>query len=164
MYAPEELKEIDGKPEIREMITSLYDLHQMGKPETDEQMEERVDDYFRFCEQRGMRPGVESLCLALHITRTTLFYWSKGQGCSRKRQEITQRAKMFITAFLEQAVVTGRISPPSGIFLLKNWASYKDTLSLEQITNDVTPITASKTKEEIQRMLEQDLPLPEHDD
>lgn len=161
MLAPNEINELDGKPEIREMITSLYDLHQMGKPETDEELEERIDQYFRFCEVRAMRPGIESLCLALHITRTTLFYWSKGQGCSQKRQEIAQMAKMFISAFLEQAVVTGRISPPSGIFLLKNWCDYKDSFSLEQITNDVNPIKVNRTADEIKKLLE-DLPLTDN--
>ena len=70
-------------------------------------------------------------------------------------------AKMFISAFLEQAVVTGRISPPSGIFLLKNWCDYKDSFSLEQITNDVNPIKVNRTADEIKKLLE-DLPLTDN--
>ena len=31
-------------------------------------------------------------------------------------------------------MLCGKISPPSGIFLLKNWANYRDTLSFEEAT------------------------------
>lgn len=43
-------------------------------------------------------------------------------------QELIQSAK----AFIEQAMLGGKISPPSGIFLMKNWLSYKDAISIEE--------------------------------
>ena len=47
-------------------------------------------------------------------------------------QELIQSAKAFIGAFIEQAMLGGKISPPSGIFLMKNWLSYKDAISIEE--------------------------------
>ena len=41
-------------------------------------------------------------------------------------------AKSFIDSFLEQVTLSGQVSPPVGIFLLKNWCSYKDTVSIEE--------------------------------
>mgnify|MGYP006910024871 FL=1 len=70
--------------------------------------------------------------MALHISRTTLFRWNNGEDCSSYRQELIQSAKAFIGAFLEQAMLGGKISPPSGIFLMKNWLSYKDAISIEE--------------------------------
>ena len=117
---------------VQQIVTSLKELHDMGRPITDEETKQRIDEYFDFCERSSLRPGIESLCMALHISRTTLFRWNNGEDCSPYKQELIQSAKSFIGAFLEQAMLGGKISPPSGIFLMKNWLSYKDTLSIEE--------------------------------
>ena len=106
----------------------------MGKPETNLELKERIDMFFQFCEDSSVRPGVQALCTALHISRTTLFRWSNGEDCDRERQEIVSMAKSFIDSFLEQVTLSGQVSPPVGIFLLKNWCSYKDTVSIEEST------------------------------
>lgn len=131
---------------IKEMVCSLKQLNSLGKPQTDFEVSERIDQYFSFCEQSCMRPGIEGLCLSLHISRTTLFRWSRGQDCSEYRQELIQTARAFIAAFLEQALLCGKISPPSGIFLAKNWLGYKDTVSLEEITPKEEKVKMSLTK------------------
>ena len=117
---------------VQQIVTSLKDLHDLGRPQTDEETKQRIDEYFSFCERSSVRPGIESLCLALHISRTTLFRWNNGEDCSRYKQELIQSAKSFIGAFLEQAMLGGKISPPSGIFLMKNWLGYRDCISIEE--------------------------------
>lgn len=117
---------------VQQIVSSLKELHDLGRPKTDEETKQRIDDYFAFCEQSCLRPGIESLCLSLHISRTTLFRWNNGEDCSEYKQELIQSAKSFIGAFLEQAMLGGKISPPSGIFLMKNWLSYKDAISIEE--------------------------------
>lgn len=117
---------------VREIVGSLRELYDRGQPETDQEVEQRVNDFFAFCQNSSLRPGIESLCMALHISRVTLYNWCHGIGCSESRKELAQAAKSFTTAYLEQAVLQGKISPPSGIFLLKNWAAYKDTISFEE--------------------------------
>lgn len=123
---------------VREIVTSLRELHDRGKPQTDEEIRQRIDEYFSFCQQSSIRPGIESLCLSLHISRTTLFNWNNGINCSEKCQEYVQSAKAFIAAYIEQAVLGGKISPPSGIFLMKNWLNYRDTISLEDNIPETT--------------------------
>ena len=117
---------------VQELITSLKQLHDRGKPETDEEIKQRIDEYFSFCQQSSIRPGIESLCMTLHISRTTLFNWNNGTGCSERCQELIQSAKSFIAAYIEQALLSGKVSPPSGIFLMRNCLSYKDTVSIEE--------------------------------
>lgn len=119
---------------VRAIIHSLRELYDMGKPETNEELRERIDDFFEFCERTSVRPGIQSLCTSLHISRMTLFRWSNGEDCDRERQEIINMAKSFIDSFLEQVTLSGQVSPPVGIFLLKNWCSYKDTVSIEENT------------------------------
>ena len=43
----------------------------------------------------------------------------------------------------------GKISPPSGIFLLKNWLNYKDTLSFENNVEQPTIGIPQQSREEI---------------
>ena len=135
---------------VKAIIHSLRELYDMGKPETNSELKERIDMFFGFCEESNIRPGVQALCTALHISRTTLFRWSNGEDCDKERQEIIGMAKSFIDSFLEQVTLSGQVSPPVGIFLLKNWCSYKDTISLEDATNSTQhkAITA-QTPEEI---------------
>ena len=117
---------------VQQIVSSLKELHDLGRPNTDDEVKSRIDEYFSFCERSSIRPGIESLCMSLHISRTTLFRWNNGEDCSTYRQELIQSAKSFIGAFLEQAMLGGKISPPSGIFLMKNWLSYKDAISIEE--------------------------------
>ena len=133
---------------VQEIVTSLKELHDMGKPGTDAEIKKRIDDYFLFCQRSSIRPGIESLCMALHISRTTLFNWNAGINCSSYRHEIISTAKGFIAAFLEQAMARGKISPPSGIFLMKNWLNYKDTISFENAVA-TQPTNLQRTAEEI---------------
>lgn len=120
--------------EVQEIVSSLRQLHDKGQPKTDQEVEQRIDDYFRFCEQSSIRPGIESLALSLHVSRQTLFRWGNGEDCSKRRSEAIQSAKAFVAAYVEQALLGGKISPPSGIFLAKNWLGYKDAISLEEAT------------------------------
>lgn len=138
---------------VAETVKSLLELNHLGKPETDTEVKNRVNQYFQFCQDTGTRPGIETLCLSLHISRTTLFNWSSGIGCSAERQEIIEKAKAFIAAFLEQIVLRGRISPPSGIFLMKAWLGYRDTISFEDI-NKKNPVL-DKPRESLEQIKEE---------
>lgn len=130
-YLQSNIEEIEPSS-VREIVTSLKDLHDRGKPKSDEEIRQRIDDFFIYCQESCLRPGIESLCAALCISRTTLFNWNNGKYCSPQCQEYVQSAKALIGAYIEQAVLGGKISPPSGIFLMKNWLGYKDTVSIEE--------------------------------
>ena len=127
-----ELEQIDPS-KVTAVVTSLRELSNRGKPESNLALKERIDDYFEFCANSGLRPGIETLRCALGgVSRTTFYEWSCGVNCDSERQEIIQVAKSFIDAFIEQSVLSGLISPPSGIFLLKNWCGYRDSYSIEE--------------------------------
>lgn len=117
--------------DIQRATSSLVELHNMGECKTDEEVKQRIDDYFSFCVSSSIRPGIESLCLALHITRMTLFRWAKGIGCSPERKQMAEAAKQTISAFIEQMSLAGKVPPVTAIFLMKNWCGYRDGEPLE---------------------------------
>ena len=147
-YPQGQLEELEPST-VQEIVTSLKELHDKGKPETDDEIKRRIDDYFGFCQHSSIRPGIESLCMALHISRVTLFNWSNGINCSKQCQEYVRTAKSFIGAFIEQAMLGGKISPPSGIFLMKNWLGYKDAISIEESIPHSEGERPKRTPEEI---------------
>lgn len=121
-------------------VSCLRELSERGKPSTVDELKERIDEYFLFCEENDFRPGIESLCLSLGVSRTTLWNWCNGSGCNQEWSEVCQKAKQFILTFLEQVSLSGRLNPASSIFFLKNWGNYKDSISFDE----ATPETATR--------------------
>ena len=59
---------VEVNPEkVRAIIHSLRELYDMGKPETNEELRERIDMFFEFCEESSIRPGVQALCTAFSV-------------------------------------------------------------------------------------------------
>lgn len=146
---------------VAETIENLRQLNNLGKPKTDVELTDRIDQYFKFCQNTGSRPGIESLCMALSITRTTLFNWNNGINCTPERQEIIIKAKAFIASFMEQAILRGKLNPASGIFLMKNWLNYKDTYSFEEAAETQPQQKPLRTAAEIAERHKAALELPE---
>ena len=132
------LSEMDSAT-VQGLVANVKELYDKGKPETDEEVAQRIDEFFGLCERTSLRPGIETLCMALHISRQTLLNWSRGDGCSRERKELINCARAFIHAFLEQASLSGKLNPATSIFLLKNWCGYRDTVIYQAQTNDLLP-------------------------
>ena len=120
------------KPDKARLIgTTIAELNALGPVKTDFEVEERIQTYFDICNDKGLRPGIEGLAFALGVTRQALHHWSKGRGCSEYRQELIQRAKQGITAYIEIGLLSGSINPVASIFALKNYSGWQDNRSLE---------------------------------
>ena len=149
-FPPAQLDNISAQ-KAKVITRNLIELQAMDKPRSDTEIVSRIDSFFNFCADSGCRPGIEALCLSLHITRTTLFRWSQGQGCSDFVRDAVIQAKNVVTAYIEQAQLSGSLNPASAIFLLKNWANYKDTVSLE----DATPQDKNNNSEKLSEIIDQ---------
>lgn len=146
-FPAEELSTVETGSIVSDLRT-LYGLgHVRGDMADDGLFRERVQMYFDFCGERQQRPGIEGMCLCLGITRQTLRNWRLGTGCSQRRQSDVQQAYQLISAALEQMGLSGKISPPSFIWLQKNWCDYSDTIRIEADTTQEK--TVISTPEEI---------------
>ena len=116
---------------VENTVNSLMALSNRGIPKDSVELRQRISDYFSFCADRGMRPGIESLSLALSTSRQNFWAWTQGKYKDAEWQEICQQAKQVIISFLEAASLQGRLNPATSIFLLKNWANYSDNYTLE---------------------------------
>ena len=126
--------QLNNLPEnfCKETVHSLRELNSKGKPSNPEELKQRIDSYFLFCEEHDFRCGIESLCLALGVSRQTLWQWCNGNNCTEEWAEICRSAKQFILTFLEQLTLKNKINPASSIFYYKNWADYHDNVSFDE--------------------------------
>ena len=115
---------------VSDTVRNLMGLRSKGKPQTQEELQNRVDEYFCFCANNGYRPAIESLALSLGVSRVTFWQWRNGSRGDEWGQICEAAAQMIIT-FLEACMMSGKINPASAIFLLKNIAGYSDVSTLE---------------------------------
>lgn len=82
-YPNATVERLNGTEFCTETVNSIAELSKQGKPQTTEELQERIDSFFRFCAESSMKPGVETLSLALSIDRVTFWSWcqdSCGKG------------------------------------------------------------------------------------
>ncbi len=116
---------------VQNTVSCLMELSNRGIPQSTDELKERVSDYFSFCADRGLRPGIETLSLSLSTSRQNFWAWCNGLYKNAEWQEVCLQAKQVIISFLECASLQGKLNPATSIFLLKNWANYADTVTLE---------------------------------
>ena len=93
----------------------------------------RVWEYMSKCADDDVKPSVEGLAIALHVTRETLNSW----GNKRTRDnnpvysDTVKSAVQMLNAMTATNLQEGKVNPAAGIFLLKNNAGYTDA---QQIT------------------------------
>ncbi|WP_026661677.1 terminase small subunit [Butyrivibrio proteoclasticus] len=135
---------------IADTVHSISELATFGKPENEEQLKERIKQYFDFCANNNFRPGVESLSLALGVDRVTYWRWCNQEiRVSNEWAETCKLARQSIVAFVEAAANSGHLSPPIAIFSLKNLANWKDTISFEDATPHTDNIGYALSVEEL---------------
>ena len=133
-YPNAELKKLNGEDYTGLTVDNLMQLADLGPVRTDEELRQRIDTYFQFCADRNFRPGIETLCLSIGVSRQGFWNWCNNINTQTKSPEwveLCQRARQLIISFLEVASINGRINPATSIFLLKNWANYSDTTKYE---------------------------------
>lgn len=142
--------------EMSDNISFFSVIGSKGKlPSYDVQaIRDRIQWYFDQCQLYSMRPGIEGLALALSTTRQSIWEWSKEQS---ERGEAIRAAKQTIISLLECWNLTGKLNPASSIFLLKNWAGYQDSISIEATA--APKMEPTHSPEEIARIIETDIPV-----
>lgn len=113
------------KPEMQDMIRNVIYYRNMPLVESDEECEERLDDFFRHAAETGELPTVEKMCLALGTSRQRVWEWEQGRKGER-RADIIKKAKEILAAIDAELVSTGKIPQVTYIFRAKNFFGMTD--------------------------------------
>lgn len=115
--------------------------------DNEDEIRERVEEYWRLTIEHGMRPGVAGLCLALGISRSTWVSW--GSGRTRSYRDLVERVRSLLESQNEQLMVSGKMNPIVGIFLSKANFGYKEDNQLLIRTEQNNSMSNARTIEEI---------------
>ncbi len=152
---PIKRKRVDYMPNTEEGYNSKALLYLMDLKNTAEintkdpdQVRDRIEWYFNKCIEYDMKPGVESLAVALHVDRTTLYRWAKGQ--MNTQSGITPAVKdayQVITAMMENYMMNGKINPVAGIFLMSNNMGYQQKVTHGLVQETPDPLEGKSIEE-----------------
>lgn len=100
------------------------------------QVEERIGMYFKYCVENDRRPQVVGLCNWLGVSRQALNEWKNGEVRASTHGDIIKRAYGVLEEMWTDFMVYGKVNPPTGIFLAKNWYGYKDVADVVVTPNN----------------------------
>ncbi len=117
--------------EMGNKVLSLDELRKLPpvRKQDPDKVRERLDFYFKYCEENGLKPSVEGMSLATGISRQGMWKWEQDEH-SEAGQLIT-RAKSLINTILTEFAMDGKLAFPYAIWLQKNHFSYSDNKVLE---------------------------------
>lgn len=141
---------------VRKALSEVVRWSKLPRVQTDDECAERLEQFFEKCIERGERPTVEKMCLALGTYRDQVWDWENGRGCSDTRRDIIKKAKAILAAYDAELAVTGKMNPVPYIFRAKNFYGMKDEQEVVLTPNN--PLGNMDNPNEIAQKYEQ---LPE---
>lgn len=102
----------------------------------EKQVAERIELYFKYCADNDRRPQVVGMCNWLGVSRDTLNKWKNEETRAGTHSDIIKRAYGFLEEMWTDYMLYGKINPPAGIFLSKNWFNYSDTQQIVVTPNN----------------------------
>lgn len=122
----------------KKYMESVYTLWGLSKIDLDDagQVEERIGWYFGHCAEKGIKPSVAGLALALGIDRKSLYDWGNRRRNGSEQADLIKRARDAIICATEFYAQDGKMNPAIAIFLLKNHGGYTD---VQQLTVEAKP-------------------------
>jgi len=106
----------------------IYDLPKIDLGD-DKAVEDRIEYYFTYSIEQGLKPTIEGLALAIGISRNTLWEWETGKSrglLGSSRGDMIKKAKEYISFLMSEFVMNGEINPITWIFYAKNYFGMKD--------------------------------------
>lgn len=117
---------------ISKLVTETIRTYNMPKVRNDEELAQRLVEYFNTCAATGERPTVEQMCQCTGYTIGTVWDWEVGRkpGFSPETGVIVKKAKEFLRVFDAKMVAEGALNPVVYIFRAKNYYGMKDQQDL----------------------------------
>lgn len=126
IQSPEDRKFVAG------LLSEVLVEYKQPKVTSDEELEQRLDDYFTRCASTGQIPTVEEMCMSTGYTDKYIYDVEIGhtKGFSTNTSIIIKKAKHFLKTFDAKLVVTGKMNFLAYCFRAKNYYGMSDKQEL----------------------------------
>ncbi|MEE1069060.1 MAG: hypothetical protein U0K81_01120 [Paludibacteraceae bacterium] len=113
---------------VSQLLTEVLVEYKQPKVQNDEELAERINDYFTRCALRGQVPTVEEMCMSTGYAQSTIWDWENGrrQGFSNSTAEIIKKAKDMLKTFDAKLVISGKLNFLAYCFRAKNYYGMVD--------------------------------------
>lgn len=111
--------------EVAELINAVSAWKQPAC-ETEDEVEQRIGEYFNLCVLKGEMPLFETLCLYLGISDDKGKEYIQGEGCSGRMTSLMQNALTVLKATEGKAVYKGMIRDVPYIWRSKQYFGYRE--------------------------------------
>lgn len=122
IQSPEDQKFVAG------LLSEILVEYKKTKVTSDEELEQRLDDYFSRCASTGQIPTVEEMCMSTGYSDRYIYDIEVGvhKGFSTNTSLIIKKAKHFLKTFDAKLVVTGKMNFLAYCFRAKNYYGMSD--------------------------------------
>ena len=124
--SPKKILANEKKEEISRIVGESVQYFPRKRAANNEEIAERLNDYFRQCFEEGQIPTVEDMALALGVNRQLLGYWENEVTHNRERAEMIKQAKEVLAAIDAKLVSENKIPQVTYIFRAKNYFGMRD--------------------------------------
>lgn len=150
----------EGKSFVGRILRETLEAYRMPKVRSDDELLNRLDDYFERCASRDIKPTVEEMCVYTGYTIQGIWDIENGRsgGFSAKTSEIIKKAKNYMSIFDARLLIEGKLNPVSYIFRAKNYYGMKDVQDVVLTPNN--PLGSDADPATITERYKQALPPP----
>ena len=118
----------EDKQLVSTLLNQVLVEYKQPKVKNDEELEQRLDDYFKRCADTGQIPTIEEMAMSTGYTQATVWDWESGRrkGFSNFTAEIIKKAKEFLKTFDAKLVISGKLNFLAYCFRAKNYYGMVD--------------------------------------
>lgn len=128
----------EKKEEVSRIVNESVQYFGRKPVKTNDEIAERLNEYFKQCCDSGQIPTVEDMSLALGINRRTLWGWEKEVVKNPERAFLVHQAKEVLAAIDAKLVSEGKIPQVTYIFRAKNYFEMRDVN--ETVVTHIDPL------------------------
>ena len=148
--SPRKILAGEKKEEISRIVGESIQYFPRKKAKSNEEIAERLNEYFKQCFEEGQIPTVEDMALALGTNRYILLQWQNEITHNRERAELIRQAKEVLAAIDAKLVSENKIPQVTYIFRAKNYYDMRDQQEVV-MTPNVDPFGDTMDIERLQR-------------
>lgn len=142
---------------VSQLLSEALTEYRQPRVKSDEELAQRIDDYFCRCAQHGQVPTVEEMSLSTGYSIGTVMDWEIGRnkGFSPQTSMIIKKAKGYLQTFDAKLVIAGKMNFLAYCFRAKNYYGMKDQQEVMLTPNN--PIGEATSPEELRRKYLEDV-------
>lgn len=130
---------------VSQLLNEALAEYRQPRVKSDEELAQRIDDYFRRCAERGQVPTVEEMGLSTGYSLSTVADWESGRnkGFTTQTSQIIKKAKGYLQTFDAKLVIAGKMNFLAYCFRAKNYYGMRDQQEVVLTPNNALGEAAS---------------------